>query len=230
MAVSRLSFTWQAERMTARPMFPLGTVLFPSMPAVLRIFEERYLAMLAAVLQEEPSEFGIVLIERGVEVGGGDHRFGVGTFARITQLLQGEGFVGLVAEGTARFEILQWLPDDPYPRAEIRILPELEWDEAFRPLLEETERVVRRVLARASEFVEQRWSSDVELVDDPASAAWQLAGIAPLGELDQLALLRATTVEGLLTDVQRLSTEALDTLTRSLLDEDGDGLEELGGL
>ncbi|WP_210506846.1 LON peptidase substrate-binding domain-containing protein [Naasia sp. SYSU D00057] len=213
--------------MTARPMFPLGTVLFPSMPAVLRVFEERYLAMLASVLQEEPAEFGVVLIERGMEVGGGDHRFRVGTFARITQLMQGEGFVGLVAEGAQRFEVERWLPDDPYPRAEVRLLPDLEWDESFRPLLEETERVVRRVLAQASEFAEQRWSADVELVDDPVAAAWQLAGIAPLGELDQVALLRASTVEGLLTDVQRLATAALETLTSSLLGDD-DGLDQLG--
>ena len=41
------------------PMFPLGSVLFPSMPLALRVFEERYLAMLASVLQEEPSEFGV---------------------------------------------------------------------------------------------------------------------------------------------------------------------------
>jgi len=209
-------------------MFPLGTVLFPSMPAVLRIGEERYLAMLTAVLQEEPSEFGVVLIERGVEVGGGDQRFGVGTFARITQLMQGEGFVGLVAEGAQRFEVERWLPDAPYPQADVRLLPDLEWHEELRPLLDDTERVVRRALAQASEFAEQRWSADVELVEEPVSAAWQLAGIAPVGELDQVALLRATALEDLLTDIQRLTSESMATLTSSLLDGDEDGLGELG--
>jgi Lon protease-like protein len=196
------------------------------MPAVLRVFEERYLTLLATVLQEEPPEFGVVLIERGIEVGGGDHRFDVGTFARITQLLEGEGFIGLVAEGARRFEVVRWLEDDPYPRAEVRMLPELGWDERHRPLLEETERVVRRILAQASEFVEQRWSADVELVDDPVAAAWQLAGVAPLGELDQVSLLRSTSVEQLLTDVQRLSAEAMEGLTASL--PPGDGLPDLG--
>ncbi|MCU1569386.1 MAG: peptidase [Naasia sp.] len=212
-------------------MFPLGTVLFPSMPAVLRIFEERYLQMLASVLQEEEPGFGIVLIERGVEVGGGEQRFDVGTFARITELLQGDGFVGLVAEGAQRFEVERWLEDAPYPRAEVRILPALAWDEALRPLLEETHRVVRRVLAQASEFAEQRWSPDVELVEDPVGAAWQLAGIAPLGELDQVGLLRATSVEGLLTDVQRLAIEALETIRVSAIDpSDEDGLDGFGEL
>jgi Lon protease-like protein len=210
-------------------MFPLGTVLFPSMPAVLRVFEERYLAMLARVLQDEPSEFGIVLIARGTEVGGGEQRFDVGTLARITQLMEGEGFVGLVAEGSQRFAVERWLDDDPYPQAEVRLLPELDWDESHRPLLEETERTVRRVLAQASEFAEQRWSADVELVDDPVAASWQLAGIAPLGEMDQLSLLRCMTVDGLLRNVQRLSLERLETITSSLLDQD-DGLEGFGDL
>ena len=53
------------------PLFPLSSVLLPHMPLPLRIFEDRYLVMLARVLQEEPSEFGQVLIERGQESGGG---------------------------------------------------------------------------------------------------------------------------------------------------------------
>ena len=52
------------------PMFPLGSVLFPAMPLALRVFEERYLKMMGAILDQEPSEFGVVLIERGSEVGG----------------------------------------------------------------------------------------------------------------------------------------------------------------
>ncbi|MFD1714302.1 LON peptidase substrate-binding domain-containing protein [Amnibacterium flavum] len=213
--------------MSAFPMFPLGTVLFPSMPAVLRIFEERYLVMLARVLEDETSEFGIVLIERGTEVGGGEHRFDVGSVAKITQLLEGEGFVGVVAEGTRRFEVEEWLDDDPYPRARVRFLPELVWDDAYQPLFDETEKVVRRSLAQASEFEEQRWSSDVELVDDPVSAAWQLAGVAPIGELDQISLLRAETLDVLLTEVQRLTLGALEAITSSLGDDDDDLDDEL---
>ncbi|MDQ1570131.1 MAG: uncharacterized protein QOF79_805, partial [Actinomycetota bacterium] len=65
------------------PMFPLGSVLFPYMPVVLSVFEDRYLVMLSRILQDEPSEFGVVLIERGQEVGGGEHRFTFGTVAQI---------------------------------------------------------------------------------------------------------------------------------------------------
>ena len=55
-------------------MFPLGTVLFPHTPLALRIFEQRYLMMLGRVLDDDEPSFGVVLIERGSEAGGGDQR------------------------------------------------------------------------------------------------------------------------------------------------------------
>ncbi len=43
-------------------------------------------------------------------------------------------------------------------------------------------------------------------------ATWQLAGVAPLGPLDQLVLLSATSTEELLTELIRLCTEFEETL------------------
>ncbi len=211
------------------PMFPLGSVLFPSMPLVLRVFEERYLAMLAQVLQEEPSEFGVVLIERGQEVGGGEHRFDIGTIARITQLDSADGFIALVALGTRRFRVVEWLSDDPYPRALVTELDELDWDDSFEPTRERVEQTVRRSLAVGAEFGEVQYSATVELEDDPVDAAWQLAAIAPLGEIDQLHLLRSRTLPGLFNDLEDLATAAAAAISDAALtqgddedDEDGD--------
>src|SRR5690349_8245766 len=133
------------------PMFPLGSVLFPAMPLPLRVFEDRYLSMLAHVLQEEPPEFGVVLIERGQEVGGGDVRFDIGTVARISDLDVTDSAVGLVALGGARFAVDGWLDDDPFPQAEIRMLDDLTWDDRHRALLDEADRTVRAGMAVASE-------------------------------------------------------------------------------
>lgn len=179
-------------------MFPLGSVLFPRMPLPLRVFEARYLAMLGAILNEEPSEFGVVLIERGQEVGGGDARVGVGTVAQIVELDTSDQSVVLVALGDRRIEIVRWLDEAPYPRAEVRDMPELEWGDELQPLRETTEATVRRVLARATEWDESRWPADIELTQDPVAAAWQLAAIAPLTPIDQVALLRAGSVAELL--------------------------------
>lgn len=180
-------------------MFPLGAVLFPHLPLPLRVFEERYLVMLSTLLERDVAEFGVVLIERGQEVGGGEHRFRWGTVAQITEMGVQQGFVALVAQGQRRLEVIDWLPEDPYPRAEVRFLPDLEWDDSLLPLWRIAEQLVRRTLAQASEFGEQRWPADVALSQDRVAAAWQLAGISPLGELDQVRLLQSTSVEELLT-------------------------------
>ena len=63
-------------------MFPLGSVLLPGVVMPLHIFEPRYRALARRCLEGD-RRFGVVLIERGSEVGGGDVRCGVGTRAEV---------------------------------------------------------------------------------------------------------------------------------------------------
>ncbi|HET7397201.1 MAG TPA: LON peptidase substrate-binding domain-containing protein [Intrasporangium sp.] len=207
--------------MTTLPIFPLGSVLLPAMPMALRIFEHRYVVLLSRVLREE-GEFGVVLIERGSEVGGGDHRFGLGTVARIRECDVGVEAIHLVAVGGRRFEVREWLEDDPHPEARVSFLPDLQWSPHLRPLLDEAEVAVRRGLARASEFTGGTWPAGVGLSDDPLQAAWQLAGISPVGPLDRQSLLRAATVEELLTSVIQRTEEAVEVLTMAWPEDPGD--------
>jgi len=194
--------------MAVLPMFPLGNVLFPHMPLRLRVFEERYLIMLTDLLKANDLRFGVVLIERGHEVGGGDQRFGIGTIAEVLQVTGGEGFVNLAAHGAERLEVIDWLDDAPHPRAEVRVLPDLVWDFGLQSLRDRADQVVRRTLAVASEFAENVWPSNIELSADPVEASWQLAGIAPLAAIDQLALLSCPTTEELLAKLIKLTEEA----------------------
>jgi Lon protease-like protein len=197
--------------MATMPMFPLGSVLFPHMPLQLRVFEERYLVMLTEVLSSNAREFGVVLIERGPEVGGGEQRFDIGTVASIIEIGAAEGGIGLSAQGGRRIEVVEWLAEAPYPRADVRPLPELEWDPALASVLEQAERTVRRSLLVASEFDQPAWPADVQLADGPLPLAWQLAGIAPLGPLDQLKLLRSRSTSQLLADLIVMTQEVADT-------------------
>src|SRR5579884_4179769 len=131
------------------PMFPLGTVLFPHMPLPLHVFEERYKALTRDCLRSD-RRFGVVLIERGPEVGGGDVRFGMGTVARIVAeaALTG-GRWALLARGEERIRISNWLPDDPYPVALVERLADPGGPAGSQ--LRILERAVRRSLALAAE-------------------------------------------------------------------------------
>jgi Lon protease-like protein len=170
-------------------MFPLGSVLFPHAGTSLHIFEPRYRA-LAHDCTQGNGEFGIVLIERGHEVGGGDTRFGVGTRARIAEAAElADGRWVLAAMGIGRLRIVHWLPDDPYPMALVEDLDEPPLPSEDADLVALAERAVRRALAYKAELAEPAVSSTVELDVEPAVLALQLAAIAPIGPLDQQALL-----------------------------------------
>lgn len=188
-------------------MFPLGSVLFPGVPIPLRVFEPRYLTLVGRLLDEdEPRfEFGVVLIERGPEAGGGDQRASVGTMARLVSAAAGAEDLLIVGVGTRRFTVERWVDEDPYPRAELSMLPDLEWSEALAPLRTEAEAIVRRVMARGAG---PDSDADIELSDDPVAAVWQLAAIAPLGEYDRYTLLRSTSLGGLLRQTIDLTLEA----------------------
>ena len=198
--------------MDVLPMFPLGSPLLPGQPLPLQVFEPRYLTLLQHIAEGD-GRFGVVLIERGFEVGGGDERFAIGCVAGIEQVRpMPDGRVGLLARGQERIEIVEWLPDDPYPRAEVRRLPDLTWGGEEAPRLAETEATVRRALAVMSEYRQQVWPADVDLSDDLVARSWQLAWIAPLGALDQLTLLRSSSVAQVLETTARLTAEAVELL------------------
>ena len=193
------------------PMFPLSTVLLPNMPLTLRIFEERYLKLLGQLLEEDEPEFGVVIIHEGQEVGGGpgsgegvfEKRGIFGTIAQVIEVKTDEQFYGLVATGGERFRVNAWLPDDPYPLADIDFLPDLTWDASLAPLFETVEAKVRRFLSMASEFGDLEWQADIELSDDPMAACWQLAGIMPLDPGEKYQMLQSLSAEELLYKIEK---------------------------
>lgn len=204
--------------MTVIPMFPLGSVLLPAMPLPLRIFEPRYLKLLGDLMGSENPEFGVVLIERGTEVGGGDQRMQIGTIASVINIGTTEEFYGLESVGTQRFKVTNWLPDDPYPLAVIELIPDLIWDNSLLEAKNQLETRVRQLLAFASEFTNLQFGAAVELSDDPMDSCWQLAGILPIGELDQLDLLSSESAEELIARTNEIVTTADQTL-RSIIDQ-----------
>ncbi|MBD0323283.1 MAG: LON peptidase substrate-binding domain-containing protein, partial [Aldersonia sp.] len=114
--------------MDVMPMFPLGSVLLPGERLPLHVFEPRYLALVDECMNNRPEpEFGVVLISRGHEVGGGDQRTEVGVLARIGSAyrLPGER-LALDCRGGDRIRVEEWLPDDPYPRARVTRWPDTD--------------------------------------------------------------------------------------------------------
>ncbi|MGH9123465.1 MAG: LON peptidase substrate-binding domain-containing protein [Acidimicrobiales bacterium] len=230
------------------PMFPLGAVLVPHGVLPLHIFEPRYRVLMFDCLRGD-RRFGVVLIERGHEVGGGDQRFGMGTVAHIEvadELPDGRWLV--VAEGVGRVCVDQWLEDDPYPVAMVSDRPELPFPgrgsagagraageglaaaEDGRAALAAAERAVRRSISAAEAQMRRSLgemarvravadSTEFELAEDPTVAGWQLVALAPLASLDRQRLLE---IDDPVARLRRLAEAAEDQV--SLLGY-GDGHE-----
>ncbi len=174
--------------MRVMPMFPLGTVLFPYARLPLHVFEPRYRLMTRHVLQGD-QEFGVVLIERGSEVGGGDARFDVGTVARVAHASEmADGRYVLMTVGIRRLRVTEWRVDDPYPRADVELLvdaPATENDARARARVEAALEVVTDLGRR----IDPRVPAVPALDADPIRASYEAAALAPLGPLDAQRVL-----------------------------------------
>lgn len=112
------------------PIMPLNSVLYPWMPVVLTIFEERYLRMLEEVLRG-PRFFGTALIAEGREVGGPAVPHPVGVEVMIARAWPAEaGSWRVIGIGRHRFRILGPVSQEPYPSVEADYAGLKETDDA----------------------------------------------------------------------------------------------------
>ncbi|MFV2030999.1 MAG: LON peptidase substrate-binding domain-containing protein [Gammaproteobacteria bacterium] len=116
--------------MTELPLFPIKTVLMPSNTLSLKIFEPRYLDMIAKCMREE-SNFGVVLIYQGEETISDADIYSIGTTAKISDWEnRADGLLGITAYGIERFEIKSTRTQaDGLTIAEVEILADTETSE-----------------------------------------------------------------------------------------------------
>jgi Lon protease-like protein len=194
-------------------MFPLESALLPDQDLPLRIFEPRYGALVRHCL-DTADPFGVVLISRGREVGGGDARCDVGVLSRIVECADhGAGRYSVNCRTGERIRVSEWLPDDPYPRARVTLWPDEPGDAVSDAQLRDVE---DRAMALFERIAQAR---DIKLPDrevilghNPAGEAgkrlYALASRIPIGTADRYTVLSAPTA----TDRLAALREAVDAV------------------
>ncbi|MEE2033608.1 LON peptidase substrate-binding domain-containing protein [Rhodococcus chondri] len=195
--------------MPTLPMFPLGTALLPGSDLPLQVFEPRYQELVRdCMAAPDGPRFGVVLIARGHEVGGGEQRHDVGTVARIivdNELGGGRHALECIAE--ERIRVIEWLPDDPYPRAEVEPWPDTGSEAVdLSPLTVHLGRLYG-VLDRLTEGRAPSPPPMTELPEDAGARLFALARYVPMGDADRYAVLAAPgPVERLHVLIESIST------------------------
>jgi uncharacterized protein len=169
------------------PLFPLHTVLCPGVALPLKVFEDRYRAMVKRCLErDEP--FGVVLIRDGREVGTGATAIAtVGTIAEIREASKySDGRYDLLVVGTGRFRIESVaVGREPYLVANVTELDEPVGDPELAEELtaEVTQRFVRYLALLQPEEGEDGAEIDVQVEvdveDDDPDEGEVVAGQSP---------------------------------------------------
>ena len=160
------------------PLFPLNTVLFPSMVIPLHIFEERYKLMINTCLaQDKP--FGVALIYSGSEVGGSAIPHPVGTVARIAKWeWLPDGRLNILVVGDRRFRIVDYAnPELPYLEGLVEY-----WDDepadsrSLSPLIDRVKHDFVDYLTLIMSLADQALPiSQLQLPDDPSMLSYHVA-------------------------------------------------------
>jgi uncharacterized protein len=196
-------------------MFPLEVAMLPGEELPLRIFEPRYAALVQTCLASDDPAFGVVLIAAGREVGGGDARSDVGALAHIIEAADlGEGRYRLKCHVRERIRVVEWLPDDPYPRAVVELWPDQPGDPVNVADIRDIE---DRMVALFERIAEARGAQVhgrdiVHGADDSGDIAiwlYTLTTRLPMGPADRYAVLAAPTLAERVTAL----SEAVDTVT-----------------
>ena len=99
----------------------------------------------------------------------------------------------MVTVGTRRIRVNAWLPDDPYPIADVDDWPDEDPDPAgLQERVTAAHTRVRAAIELAAELGEVDGDvADTEISDDPLVATYHLASLAPIGPADRFTLLEA---------------------------------------
>lgn len=200
------------------PMFPLNAVLFPGVTVPLKVFEDRYRAMIHHLLRVPDATdriFGSVGIREGYEVGdhGSQSLFKVGCRVKLAEVESNpDGTFDIVAVGLERIELDRLDTTGTFPVGHVRARPEVPG-----VVPEEVEERARATFAAyrvaLGTFREDPYPA--ELPRDPSYLSWTLAAVAPLPLQERQALLEAedtATRLTMVTDLLRLELRAMNVI------------------
>lgn len=167
------------------PLFPLNTVLFPAGRLSLRVFEARYLDMIAECMKAN-TPFGICLIAEGEEVGSTAVPHKIGTEARIVDWDMSEpGILGLTVRGGRRFRLLAQVREE-----QNLIAGRVEWfDEAEPEAISDAHAPLLPLLQLIAQDAGEKVISRPYALDDAAWVGYRYAEILPIPAIARQRLL-----------------------------------------
>jgi Lon protease-like protein len=174
---------------TTIPVLPLNAVLLPGTTMSLRIFEDRYLRLLADRAAEDVV-FAVSRIVQGKEVGGEPEFRPIGTTARLSTInAVSASLIEIIVTGDERISLGEVDWQHGYATASMTTVPDLPYDEAATLALAGKQvRAFGKLLRLASRYIPGDFPLPITAVD-PESTSYELARWLPLTVFEQQEML-----------------------------------------
>ena len=180
-----------------------NTTLFPETVVPLAVGKERSVRAVESALSTEDKIIGCITTKTE-NVTGDEAKFEdlyrIGTIVNIKRMMRNEGVMQLIVQGMDRFEIVDWVEEQPYIKAKIQVLPELRRvdEEEIEALKRNIQNLIQQALALLPN-VPPEIRMAVMTQTDPVQIAYFLASVLDLGVETEQKMLESSTVDGLLT-------------------------------
>jgi len=180
-----------------------NTTLFPETVVPLAVGRDRSVRAVESALSTEDKIIGCITTKTE-NVTGDEAKFedlyNIGTIVNIKRMMRNDGVMQLIVQGMDRFEIVEWVEDQPYIKAKIQVLPELRRvdEEEIEALKRNILNLVQQALALLPN-VPPEMRMAVMTQTDPVQTAYFLASVLDLGVETEQKMLESSTVDGLLT-------------------------------
>lgn len=191
----------QVSEMAILPL--QNTTLFPDTVVPLAVGRERSMRAVESALATEEKLLGCITTKTE-GVSGDEAKFDdiytIGTIVSIKRMMRNEGVMQLIVQGLERFRVVEWLEEQPYLKARVEKLPELERvdEEEIEALKRNIHGLIQEALAMLPQ-VPPEIRMAVMTQQDPVQLAYFMASVLDLGTETEQKMLECDTVDSLLT-------------------------------
>ena len=192
-----------------------NTTLFPETVVPLAVGRERSVKAVEAALATEEKLIACVTIKTA-DMTGSDAKpadlYGTGTLVNIKRMMRNEDVLQLIVQGVDRIKILDWVQEEPFLRARVEILPQLEIrdNQEVEALKRNIQGMVQQALAMLPQ-VPPEVRMAVMSQTNPSQLAYFLGSVLDLGETEQ-QMLEAETVDDLLSHAHAALARELEIM------------------
>lgn len=186
------------------PILPLqNTTLFPETVVPLAVGRDRSVKSVESSLSTEEKLLGCITTKTenvtGDEAKSTD-LYEVGTVVNVKRMMRNESVMQLIVQGIDRFRVIGWSQEQPFLKAKIEILPELQIvdNEEVEALKRNIQGMIQQALALLPQ-VPPEVRMAVMSQNNPVQLSYFLASVLDLGGETEQKMLEAANVDELLT-------------------------------